>query len=69
MPTVQYSTKLTRDQIRALKKLSKETHIPQAVLVRKGVDIIIEELSDRAFSLDFLNLVKKKVKEDHKNAG
>ena len=69
MATVQYSTKLTRDQIRALKKLSKETHIPQAVLVRKGVDIIIEELSDKAFSLDFLNLVKKKVKEDHKNAG
>ncbi len=69
MPTVQYSTKLTRDQIKALKKISKETHIPQAVLVRKGVDIIIEELSDKAFSLDFLNLVKKKVKEDHKNAG
>ncbi len=69
MPTIQYSTKLTRDQIKALKKISKETHIPQAVLVRKGVDIIIEELSDKAFSLDFLNLVKKKVKEDHKNAG
>ena len=66
---MQYSTKLTRDQIKALKKISKETHIPQAVLVRKGVEIIIEELSDKAFSLDFLNLVKKKVKEDHKNAG
>ncbi len=66
MPTVQYSTKLTPDQVRALKKISKETHIPQAVLVREGVNIIIEELSDKAISLNFLNFVKKKVRKNEK---
>ena len=66
MPTVQYSTKLTPNQVKALRKISKETHIPQAVLVRGGVDIIIEELSDKAVSLNFLNLVKKKGREDEK---
>ena len=66
MGTVQYSTKLTPDQVKALKKISKETHIPQAVLVREGVNIIIEELSDKAISLNFLNFVKKKVRKNEK---
>ena len=64
MSTTQYSTKLTPEQIKALRKISEKTHIPQAVLVRRAVDILIEELSKKAASLDFLNLVKKKVKED-----
>ena len=64
MTTTQYSTKLTLEQIKALKKISKATHIPQAVLVRQGVNIIIEELKDKTVSLDFLNLAKKRVKED-----
>lgn len=66
MTTTQYSTKLTPEQIEALRKISEQTHIPQAVLVRQAVDILIEELSKKAASLDFLNLVKKKVKEDKK---
>ena len=66
MATVQYSTKLTADQVKALKKISKETHIPQAALVREGVNIIIEELSDKAISLNFLNFVKKKVRKNEK---
>ena len=64
MPTVQYSTKLTPEQVRALRKISEETHIPQAVLVRQAVSILIEELNRKGTSLNFLNLVKKKVKED-----
>lgn len=64
MTTIQYSTKLTPEQIKALKKISAQTHIPQAVLVRQGVNIIIEELKDKAVSLNFRNLVKRKVKED-----
>ncbi|MBL7081319.1 MAG: ribbon-helix-helix domain-containing protein [Candidatus Omnitrophica bacterium] len=64
MSTVQYSTKLTSDQVEALRDISEKTHIPQAVLVRQAVDILIEELSKKAVSLNFLSLVKKKVKED-----
>lgn len=64
MSTTQYSTKLTPEQIKALRKISEETHIPQAVLVRQAVDVLIEELSKKAVSLNFLNLAKKKVKED-----
>ena len=64
MSTVQYSTKLTKEQVKALKKISEQTHIPQAVLVRQAISILIEELRDRVASLDFLNLVKNRVKED-----
>ncbi|KKM27138.1 hypothetical protein LCGC14_1577780 [marine sediment metagenome] len=64
MPTIQYSTKLTPEQVKALRRISQETHIPQAVLVRQGVSMLIEELNKKAVSLNFLNLVKKRVKED-----
>lgn len=64
MPTIQYSTKLTPEQVKALRRISQETHIPQAVLVRQGVSMLIEELSKKAVSLNFLTLVKKRVKED-----
>ena len=37
-----------------------------AFLVREGVEIIIEELSDKAVSLNFLNLVKKKTRKNEK---
>ena len=73
MATIQYSTKLTPEQVKALRKISKQTHIPQAVLVRQAVSMLIEELSEKAVSLNFLNLVKKKVKDDkellNKSAG
>lgn len=64
MSTIQYSTKLTPEQVKALRKISEETHIPQAVLVRQAVSMLIEELSKKAVSLNFLNLVRKRVKED-----
>lgn len=64
MSTVQYSTKLASDQVEALRKISVKTHIPQAVLVRQAIEILIETLSKKSVSLDFLSLVKKRVKED-----
>lgn len=64
MSTVQYSTKLASDQVKALRKISEKTHIPQAVLVRQAIEILIETLSKKSVSLDFLSLVKKRVKED-----
>ena len=66
MTTIQYSTKLTPEQIRALKMISEETRIPQAVLVREAVGLLIEELRDKAVSLNFLNMVKKGAKKDKK---
>lgn len=64
MSTVQYSTKLTTKQIEELREISEKTHIPQAVLVREAVDILIEELNSKNISKDFLGLVKKRVKEE-----
>lgn len=64
MSIVQYSTKLASDQVEALRKISEKTHIPQAVLVRQAIEILIEALSKKSVSLDFLSLVKKRVKED-----
>ena len=64
MSTVQYSTKLTPQQVKALKEISEKTHIPQAVLIRQAVEILIEELSRKNVSLNFLDLVKKRVQED-----
>ena len=63
MSTVQYSTKLTSDQVEALRKISEKTHIPQAVLVRQAIGILIETLSKKSVSLDFLSLVKKELKK------
>lgn len=64
MSIVQYSTKLTSEQVEALRKISAKTHIPQAVLVRQAIEILIETLGKQSVSLDFLSLVKKRVKED-----
>ncbi|MCK4262162.1 ribbon-helix-helix domain-containing protein [bacterium] len=64
MPIIQYSTKLASEQVKALRKISTETHIPQAVLVRQAVSMLIEELDGKAISLNFLNLMKKKVKDE-----
>lgn len=64
MLTVQYSTKLAPDQVEALRKISGKTHIPQAVLVRQAIEILIETLGKKSVSLDFLSLVKKRAKED-----
>jgi predicted DNA-binding protein len=64
MSTVQYSTKLAPEQIKALKKISEETHIPQAVLVRHAIELLLEEINKNAVSLNFLSLVKKRVIED-----
>jgi predicted DNA-binding protein len=66
MTTIQYSTKLTLEQIKALKKISAQTHVPQAVLVREAISLLLEELKDKAVSLNFLNLIKKRVKQDKK---
>ena len=66
MSAIQYSTKLTSEQVKALKRISKETHIPQTALIRQAVDILIEELDEKAVSLNFLRLIKKKVTEDKK---
>ncbi|MFC2149146.1 ribbon-helix-helix domain-containing protein [Candidatus Auribacterota bacterium] len=64
MTTVQYSTKLTIEQVKALKKLSEQTHIPQTVLVRQAINILIEELKDKVANIKFENLVKRRAKED-----
>jgi hypothetical protein len=64
MPTVQYSTKLAPNQVKALREISEKTHIPQAVLVRQAIEVLIETSSKESVSLDFLGLVKKRVKED-----
>jgi hypothetical protein len=66
LPTViAYSTKLRTEQVDALRKASKETRIPQTVLVRQAVDLLLGELNNHSSSSDFLTLVQTRVAEEH----
>lgn len=64
MNIVPYSTKITQDQIEALKEISQQTHVPQAVLVREAISKFISELSEDGVPKDFLKLMKSKIRED-----
>lgn len=66
MTTIQYSTKLTPEQVKALKRISEKTHVPQAVLVREAISLLIEELKGKTVSMNFLSMVKKSIKQDKK---
>lgn len=59
-----YAAKLEERQIEALKKLSQETKIPQAELLRQAVDLLLEKLQARQERLEFLRRVDEDLEED-----
>lgn len=59
-----YVAKLEERQIEALKKLSQETKIPQAELLRQAVDLLLEKWQSERERLEFLKRVDEDLEED-----
>ncbi len=59
-----YTVKLEERQIEALKKLSEETKIPQAELLRQAVDLLLEKWAKDRERLEFLRRVDADLDED-----
>jgi len=59
-----YAAKLEERQIEALKKLSQETKIPQAELLRQAVDLLLEKWQRERERLEFLKRLDRRLEED-----
>ena len=59
-----YATKLEERQIEALRKLSQETKIPQAELLREAVDLLLEKWERDRERLEFLKRLDERLEED-----
>jgi len=59
-----YAVKLEERQIEALKKLSEETKIPQAELLRQAVDLLLEKWAKDRERLEFLKRLDERLEED-----
>ena len=59
-----YAAKLEERQIEALKKLSQETKIPQAELLRQAVDLLLEKWQRDRERLEFLKRLDGRLEED-----
>lgn len=59
-----YAVKLEERQIEALKKLSEETKIPQAELLRQAVDLLLERWAKERERLEFLRRLDERLEED-----
>jgi len=59
-----FATKLEERQIEALKRLSQETRIPQAELLRQAVDLLLEKWQRDWERLEFLKRLDERLEED-----
>ena len=59
-----YAAKLEERQIEALRKLSQETKIPQAELLRQAVDLLLEKFERDQERLEFLKRLDERLEED-----
>jgi len=59
-----FATKLEERQIEALKRLSQETRIPQAELLRQAVDLLLEKWQRDRERLEFLKRLDERLEED-----
>lgn len=59
-----YAAKLEERQIEALRKLSEETKIPQAELLRQAVDLLLEKWAKDRERLEFLKRLDERLEED-----
>lgn len=59
-----YAAKLEERQIEALRRLSEETKVPQAELLRQAVDTLLEKWQKDRERLDFIRRLDKRLDED-----
>ena len=58
------SLKLEDRQVRLLEEVSRVTHIPKSALVRKGIDLVLQQLKADVVSADFRREVDTVLRED-----
>ena len=58
------SLKLHERQLKLLEKASKSTHIPKSSLVRKGIDLVLQQMKEDVLSVDFRREVDALLRED-----
>jgi len=61
-----YASKLEDRQIEALKRLSSETKVPQAELLRQAVDLLLEKQRVEQERLEFVKRLDERLEEDRK---
>ncbi len=58
------SLKLAEQQLKLLDQASRTTHIPKSTLVRKGIDLVLQQLKEDVMSADFRREVDALLHED-----
>ena len=58
------SLKLQERQLKLLEKASQSTHIPKSSLVRKGIDLVLQQMKEDVLSVDFRREVDSLLSED-----
>ena len=58
------SLKLAEQQLKLLDQASRTTHIPKSTLVRKGIDLVLQQLKEDVVSADFRREVDALLRED-----
>ena len=61
---IKYSTKLGEKEVRALRRLSRESRVPQSKLLEEAIHLLEAQLSTDVISPDFRRLVDQTIKED-----
>ena len=59
-----YAAKLEERQIEFLRRLSQETKIPQAELLRQAVDLLLQKWQRDQERLEFIKRLGKRLEED-----
>jgi hypothetical protein len=58
------SLKLEDRQLRLLDELSRLTHIPKSALVRKGIDLVLQQAKDDMISVELRREIDALLTED-----
>lgn len=58
------SLKLNENLLKLLEAVSKETHIPKSSLIRKGIELVVEQHRDDIVSAELQDEINQMLKED-----
>ena len=59
------SLKLHERQLKLLERASRSTHIPKSALVRRGIDLVLQQVKEDVLSAEFRREVDALLTEDH----
>jgi hypothetical protein len=59
------SLKLEDRQVRLLEEAAKASRIPKSTLIRRGIDLVLEQLKTDVVSADFRREVDALLRQDH----